>query len=68
MFRNMIKNPNWQEATSWLFTKRDRVESGNKSKPGARFSKVPKRFGPEKSLWNGQPLVLESWSFNMFLR
>ena len=32
----MIKNPNWQEATSWLFTKRGRVESGtteNKSKP-----------------------------------
>ena len=30
----MIKNPNWKEATSWLFTKRGRVESettGNKS-------------------------------------
>ena len=26
--RNIIKNPNWQEATSWLFTKRGGVESG----------------------------------------
>ena len=26
--RNMIKNPKWQEATSLLFTKRCRVESG----------------------------------------
>ena len=25
--RNMIKNPNWQDVTSWLFTKRGRVES-----------------------------------------
>ena len=35
----MIKNANWQEATSWLFTKRGRVESGitgNKSKPEVR--------------------------------
>ena len=23
----MIKNPNWKEATSWLFTKRGRGES-----------------------------------------
>ena len=38
--KNMIKNPNWQEATSWLFTKRGRVESrttGNKSKPEVRM-------------------------------
>ena len=26
--RNMIKNPKWQKATSWLFRKRCRVESG----------------------------------------
>ena len=35
----MIKNPNWQEATSWLFTKRGKVESGstgNKSKSEVR--------------------------------
>ena len=36
----MIKSPNWQEATSWLFTKRGRVEkartTGNKSKPEVR--------------------------------
>ena len=40
----MIKNPNWQEATSWLFTKRGRVESGttgNKSKQEVRTGFEP---------------------------
>ena len=35
----MIKNPNWQEVTSWLFTMRGRVESRttrNKSWPEVR--------------------------------
>ena len=44
----MIKNPNWQEATSWLFTKRGRVESGttgNKCKQETRT-----RFEPGASI------------------
>ena len=41
----MIKNPNWQEAASWLFTKCGRVESGtigNKSKPEAGMGFEPR--------------------------
>ena len=41
----MIKNPNWQEANSWLFTKRGRVESGttgNKSWPEVRTGFEPR--------------------------
>ena len=40
----MITNPNWQEATSWPFTKRGRVESGttgNKFKPEVRTGFEP---------------------------
>ena len=41
----MIKNPNWQEATSWLFTKRGGVESGTTRKQiQSRSSKVLKTF------------------------
>ena len=46
--RNMVKNPNWQEATSWLFTKRGRVESGkteNKSKLEIRTGFEPGATG-----------------------
>ena len=42
--RNIIMNPNWQEAASWLFTKGGRVESrttGNKSKPEVRTGFEP---------------------------
>ena len=44
MYGNMIKNPKWEEETSWLFTRRGRVESGitrNKSSPEARMGYEP---------------------------
>lgn len=42
--KHYIRNPNWQEVTSWLFTKHGRVESGatrNKSKPELRTGFEP---------------------------
>ena len=42
----MVKSPNWQEATIWLFTKRESGTTGNKSKPEVRTE-----FEPRAAAW-----------------
>ena len=58
-----MKKPNWQEATSWLFTKSGRVESGttkSKSKPEVRVgSELGAATFKHNALTTGPHLLLK---------
>ena len=62
-----MKKPNWQEATSWLFTKSGRVESGttkSKSKPEVRVgSELGAATFKHNALHHWTPLPLKTTDY-----
>ena len=59
--RNMTKNPNWQEATSWPVTKRGKIESGttgNKCKTEVRVGFEPRATACKPNALTTEPCSL----------